>query len=208
MEKLNIQYMSLDELKEYKANPRDNEKAVEKVAKSIEEFGFKVPIVVDGKNEIIAGHTRLKASRRLGLDEVPVIVAEDLSEKQIKAFRIADNKVSEQSTWEKSLLKLELEDLEEEFTGFDDDELADLFDDEEEEEEEEPEIEFTEELGEENNYLVLKFDNSVDWLQAQTIFGLKSVHSLDSRKGFEKKGVGRVIDGTEFMQKMLEGERS
>jgi len=101
-------------------------------------------------------------------------------------------------------LKDELEELEGMFTGFSDDELRSLFEEVEEEEEEQIEMEFTEELGEENNYLVLFFDNSVDWLQAQTVFGLKSVHALDSKEGFEKKGVGRVINGTDFIQKIIE----
>lgn len=206
MEKVQIEYRNIDELKMYKQNPRDNEKAIANVAKSIKEFGFKVPIVVDENDEIIAGHTRLKASERLGLEEVPTIVAKDLTEKQVRAFRIADNKVAEESKWDESLLKLELEELEDVFTGFEQDELDDLFKSEEDEEEEEPEMAFTEELGEENNYLVLFFDNSVDWLQAQTMFGLKSVHALDSREGFEKKGVGRVIDGTAFIQKMIESD--
>ena len=204
MDKLKIEYRNIDDLKMYKSNPRNNEKAISKVAKSIKAFGFKVPIVIDENDEIIAGHTRLMASKKLGLEEVPTVVARDLTDKQVKAFRIADNKVAEEAEWDKSLLKLELEGLEDIFTGFDEDELSDLFDIEQEEIEEEPEMEFTEELGEENNYLVLFFDNSVDWLQAQTAFGLKSVHSLNSKEGFEQKGVGRVINGTEFIQKMIE----
>ena len=82
----------VEELKPYVNNPRFNDDAVEYVANSIKEFGFKVPIVIDKNNEIVAGHTRYKASLALGLDEVPCIVADDLNEEQIKAFRLADNK--------------------------------------------------------------------------------------------------------------------
>ena len=101
----------VEELKPYVNNPRFNDDAVEYVANSIKEFGFKVPIVIDKNNEIVAGHTRYKASLALGLDEVPCIVADDLNEEQVKAFRLADNKVSEKASWNIELLSEELEDL-------------------------------------------------------------------------------------------------
>ena len=110
---MNIVKMKVSELIPYINNPRNNENAVDKVASSIKEFGFKVPIVIDKNNVIVNGHTRLLDSKKLGLEEVPVIVADDLSDAQIKAFRIADNKVSEYATWDEELLKLELEQLEE-----------------------------------------------------------------------------------------------
>jgi len=96
------------DLIEYENNPRNNDEAVEAVAKSIEEFGFKVPIVITSENIIIAGHTRLKASKKLGLDEVPCIIADDLTDEQIKAFRLADNKTAELATWDLSKLEEEL----------------------------------------------------------------------------------------------------
>lgn len=101
----------IDELKPYENNPRFNDDAVEYVANSIKEFGFKVPIVIDKDNVIVAGHTRYKASIELGLDEVPCIIADDLTEEQIKAFRLVDNKVSEKSSWDIELLDEELNDL-------------------------------------------------------------------------------------------------
>ena len=101
----------VEELKPYANNPRFNDDAVEYVANSIKEFGFKVPIVIDKNNEIVAGHTRYKASLALGLDEVPCIVADDLNEEQIKAFRLADNKVSEKASWNFELLDEELANL-------------------------------------------------------------------------------------------------
>ena len=106
---MEIIYKKLKELKPYANNPRKNDDSVELVANSIKEFGFKVPIVVDKNNEIIAGHTRLKATKSLKLDLVPCIVADDLNDEQIKAFRLADNKVAEKSEWDIPLLDLELD---------------------------------------------------------------------------------------------------
>ncbi|MDY0338284.1 MAG: DNA modification methylase [Acholeplasmataceae bacterium] len=105
---MNIVMKQITELQEYENNPRNNEAAVDAVAKSIEEFGFKVPIVVTSENVIIAGHTRLKASIKLGLSEVPCIIADDLTDEQVKAFRLADNKTSELASWDFSKLEEEL----------------------------------------------------------------------------------------------------
>lgn len=103
--------LKVEDLKPYENNPRFNDDAVEYVARSIKEFGFKVPIIVDKDNVIVAGHTRYKASLELGLKEVPCIVADDLTDEQVKAFRLADNKVSEKATWNYELLDDELSDL-------------------------------------------------------------------------------------------------
>lgn len=100
--------MSPGDLTPYEFNPRKNDKSVDKVAASIKEFGFRVPIVVDADNVIVCGHTRLKAALKLGLDTVPVTRADDLTEEQIKAFRLADNKVGESSEWDNDLLGDEL----------------------------------------------------------------------------------------------------
>ena len=108
---MEIVYKKVNELVPYENNPRINDEAVEYVKNSIKEFGFKVPIVIDKNNIIIAGHTRLKASLELGLKEVPCIIADDLSEEQIKAFRLADNKVSEKSQWDFSKLDEELDSI-------------------------------------------------------------------------------------------------
>lgn len=123
MRQLKIEYLEADNLIPYINNPRVNGNAVDAVAGSIAEFGFKNPIIVDRNNVIIAGHTRLLAARKLGLDQVPVIRAEDLTEKQVKALRIADNKTAELSEWDDELLAMELEGLEDMFTGFSDDEI-------------------------------------------------------------------------------------
>ena len=131
MKEMNIIYKNVEEIIPYENNPRNNEEAIEYVANSIKEFGFKNPIIIDKENVIIAGHTRLLACKKLGIEKVPVIVADDLTEEQIKAFRIADNKVSEKAGWDLDKLKLELEDLDFDMTdfGFGDFELSMLLDD-------------------------------------------------------------------------------
>ena len=96
------------DLKPYERNPRRNDEAVEYVAESISAFGFKVPIVIDGDGTVICGHTRLKAAKKLHLAEVPCIVADDLDDEQIKAFRLADNKVAEKAEWDFGFLDKEL----------------------------------------------------------------------------------------------------
>ena len=106
---MQIIYKKLEELHPYKNNPRRNDKAVDAVANSIQEFGFKVPAVINKSGEIIAGHTRYKAAKKLGMKEIPCIIADDLTEEQIRAFRIADNKVGEMAGWDFDLLDEELE---------------------------------------------------------------------------------------------------
>lgn len=103
--------LKTDELIPYVNNPRVNDEAVDFVASSIREFGWKVPIVIDKNNVLVAGHTRLKAAKKLGLETVPCIIADDLTEQQVKAFRLADNKVGEMATWDMDKLMIELEAL-------------------------------------------------------------------------------------------------
>ncbi|UVX33578.1 MAG: ParB-like nuclease domain [Bacteriophage sp.] len=129
MEKTRVTYMDVDSLIPYANNPRLNDNAVDAVAASIKEFGFKVPIVVDGENVIINGHTRLKAAHKLGLTQVPVIVADDLTPAQVKAFRLADNKTSELAEWDIDKLDIELgeiPDIDMGVFGFDDVDFGDF----------------------------------------------------------------------------------
>lgn len=106
-----IVYKRLNEIKPYPNNPRNNDNAVEAVANSIKKFNFQNPIIVDSEGVIVAGHTRYKAAQKLGLQSVPCLVADDLNEEQINAFRLADNKVSELATWDDDLLNIELDNI-------------------------------------------------------------------------------------------------
>lgn len=134
----------INDLKPYGNNPRINDDAVEKVAESIKQFGWKVPAVIDKNNIIVAGHTRLKAAQLLGITKIPCIIADDLTEEQINAFRLADNKTAEFASWDLDKLAAELAEIEDidmasfgfEFAEEDDDEIIE--DDFEEEIPEEP----------------------------------------------------------------------
>lgn len=108
---MNIQNLSLKDIHPYARNPRKNDEAVKNVAASIREFGFLVPLVIDANHEIVAGHTRYKAAQSLGLKTIPCVIADELTEDQIKAFRLADNKVGEMAQWNMDLLPLELADI-------------------------------------------------------------------------------------------------
>lgn len=107
-EKKKIVYKNVSELVPYENNPRNNDDAVDYVANSIKNFHFQVPIVIDKNNVVIAGHTRLKACHKLGIKDVPCIVADDLTPEQVKAFRLADNKTSELAEWDMDKLDIEL----------------------------------------------------------------------------------------------------
>ena len=107
----------LNELTPYKNNPRKNDQAVDAVAASIKAFGFKVPIVIDRDGVIVCGHTRAKAAKKLKLESVPCVVADDLTEEEIKAFRLADNKVGELAEWDLPALDLELAGLDFDMSG-------------------------------------------------------------------------------------------
>jgi DNA modification methylase len=122
---MKVEDLALDSLIPYARNPRKNDGAVDKVAASIKEFGWRSPIVVDEEMVILAGHTRYKAAKKLGLTEAPVHIAEGLTEAQKKAYRIADNRVAEEAEWDYDFLKIELADLDglEDLTGFDAEEL-------------------------------------------------------------------------------------
>ena len=106
-----IVYKRLNEIKPYPNNPRNNDNAVEAVANSIKRFNFQNPIIVDSDGVIVAGHTRYKAAKKLGLKTVPCLVADDLNEEQINAFRLADNRVGELATWDLDTLKVELDNI-------------------------------------------------------------------------------------------------
>jgi len=126
---MNIELWDIDRIRPYEKNPRRNEKAIEAVARSIEQFGFRQPVVIDADGVIVVGHTRYKAALKLGLRQVPVHVAKDLMPKQARAYRIADNKSAEASEWDVELLPVELGELRDggfdvKLLGFSEKELA------------------------------------------------------------------------------------
>lgn len=144
MKEREIQYCNPEELIPYEKNPRDNRAALDAIELSIEEYGFTNPILVNEEKVILAGHTRREAAILAGLEKVPYIVVDGLTEAQQKAYRLADNKLSELSIWDEDLLKEELEDLLDEdydisLTGFSDVDLTDLLKDDEDLEDIEPE---------------------------------------------------------------------
>lgn len=101
----------IDKLIEYARNPRKNDHAVDRVAAAIREFGFRVPVVAKSDGTVVDGHLRLKAAKKLGLTEVPVVLADDMTDLQIKAFRLSVNKMAELAEWDDELLALELGEL-------------------------------------------------------------------------------------------------
>lgn len=144
MKEREVQYCSPEELIPYEKNPRDNRLAIDDVVRSIEEYGFTNPILVNEEKVILAGHTRREAAILAGMEKVPYIVIDGLTEAQQRAYRLADNKLSELALWDEDLLKEELKDLLDEdydisLTGFSDVDLTDLLKDEEDLEDIEPE---------------------------------------------------------------------
>lgn len=126
-----LQYWKLDKFVEYAGNPRKNDHAVDKIAAAINEFGFRIPIVAKSDGLVVDGHLRLKAAKKLGLDTVPVLLADDMTEQQIKAFRLSVNKMADLAEWDEELLALELSELAEfdfdmDLIGFTTEELQEL----------------------------------------------------------------------------------
>lgn len=207
--KMNIVYKPIKELKPYKKNAKKhNKEQVEQIANSIKEFGFTQPVIVDKNNCVVAGHGRILGAKKAGLKQVPTVCLEDLTEEQIKAYRLADNKLNE-SEWDNDLLKQSLDEIAEidmEVFGFAMDSLVD------ETIEVEPDVPFTEILNEENNYIVLKFENKIDWINAMGLLGVEKVKAYPTKKDGNKKsfgdraGVGRVLNGTEVIERLRENE--
>lgn len=203
---MEIKEVSVKEIIPYENNPRKNEDAIQVVMNSIEEFGIKQPLVLDENNVIVVGHTRFEAAKRLGYKSLPCIIASDLSDEQIRAYRLVDNKTNEYAEWDMGLLSGEIDSIfgiDMEMFGFD---LGEG--EEEKKKEEKPDVPFTEVLGEEHNYLVLYFDNEVDWLQVQSLLDIKEVKNLSTRKdgvvkaNMQRKGIGRVLRGNEVLEKL------
>lgn len=194
---LAIEYLPVDALNPYKRNAKKHtDKDINSTAESIKKFGFNDPIGIwSDKNIIVEGHGRLLAAKRLGMDEVPCIRLDHLTDEQRKAYALAHNKTAELSKWFDELLQSELADIEDidmELFGFNLDAVT-------EKDEEPGEVPFTEELLLSHNYIVLYFDNDFDWNVAQEKFGLQKVKDLIPRKG-QRTGIGRVINGKKVLE--------
>lgn len=190
--------VKLSELKPTEYNPRImSKKEAEDLKASIDKFGMVEPIVVNSaenrKNIIIGGHQRYNLLKEMGKETIPVFYVNlpSLEDEQELNLRLNKNN----GHWDLEMLA----DLDEKLltkVGFE--ELHKLFNIEVEK----PDVEFTEELMESHNYIVLYFDNEMDWLQLQTLYPLKKVKALDSKEGFKKMGVGRVVKGRDFINKV------
>ena len=195
---------NLAELTPYAKNAKKHDSTqIANVAESIRQFGFVQPIVIDRDGVIVIGHCRALAAKKLGMKEVPCVCVDDLTPEQVNALRIVDNK-SNESPWDFDILPDELADID--LSGFDFDFGLDK---KKNKEEIDGEVEFSEILGEENNYLVLQFKTDIDWLNAQSIFRLETVKSYSTRKdgkvtkNMERKGVARVLDGAKVLNELL-----
>lgn len=194
MEQLNIVYKSIKQLKPYKKNAKKHPKEqIEQIANSIKEFGFLKhrAVAIDKENVVIEGHGRILAAKKAGLKQVPTVCIDDMTEEQMKAWRLIENKTAE-SGWNKKLLDEEVNQLSELFDmssfGFgltiDDIDIM-----------QEGQREIAPELGEANNYIVLEFDTEQEWDEAQVYFDLKEVKTPDKNPKIRRKGIGRVIKG-------------
>lgn len=202
---LEIQYLPIDELKPYSRNARKHaEKDVKAIAESIKEFGMNDPIGIwSDKNIIVEGHGRLLACKRLGMDKVPCIRLDHLTDEQRKAYALAHNKTAELSTWFDDFLKSEIEEIQDidmSLFGFDLEETTENEAERIVNEEEAGEVEFAQYVDEVSQYIVLKFTSEADWNNAVSMFGLQQVKTYSTRKDGKQNGVGcmglgRVIDG-------------
>lgn len=205
---MKIEKIELSKIIPYEKNAKEHPREqIEQIKRSIEDCGYNDLIAIDENNVIIEGHGRWESLRELGYVEIEVVRLTHLTEEQKKKYRVLHNKLTMNSDFDFDMLEKELADMNEDekaFFGFD------TFDEEfeEDEEEERPEVRFTESLNEKHNYIVLYFDNEVDWLQAETVFGIQRVKELSTRKdGKEMKkprvGIGRVINGAEALSKVI-----
>ena len=205
-----IENVLIGALKAYDRNARTHSpEQVAQIAASMVEFGFTNPVLIDKRGTIVAGHGRVEAAYSIGLEEIPCIRLEHLTEDQVRAYCLTDNKLALNAAWNMDTLAAELKGLEAvgfdmSLTGFSPEELAEIMGDSVEEtdpEEPTPEVEFSEELLHAHNYVVLYFDNPLDWQVAQEKFELKEVKDLIPRKG-QPTGIGRVIRGSEWLNRI------
>lgn len=208
MKKLKVEYIDTSELRPYADNAKiHTAEQVEQIKESIREFGMNDPIAIWKNNEIIEGHGRLIACSELGIEQVPVIRLDGLTDEQRKAYMLVHNQLTMNTGFDETLLNIELEKIgsEVDMTQFG----FEIKEEVEEPEEVKGEIPFTEILGEESNYVVLQFKNDIDWLYAKSVLGIQTVESTSTRKDgkiigkMHRYGVGRVLDGAETLKRLL-----
>lgn len=210
---IKVTYRNIRELKPYKKNAKKHPKEqVERIMNSIKQFGFfeHRAVAIDKDDYVVEGHGRILAAKKAGLAQVPTICLDDMTEEQIKAWRLIENKTAE-SSYDETLINEEINellksDIDMEVFGFRIDALED------ETIEVEPDVPFTEILNEENNYIVLKFNNKIDWLNAMGLFGIEKAKAYPTKKEGNKKsfgmraGVGRVLDGQKALERVQGNE--
>lgn len=200
-----IEWREPKELIPYAKNAKmHDDKQVKNIANSIKRYGWQQPGVVTNDGVLIVGHGRRLAALKLGVKMPVKVIEDDMTDEDIREYRLADNLTNE-SPWDIKLRDLEMADLD--FEDFDFD-IEAAEEEAEKEEKIEGDVPFAEILGEENNYIVLKFKDSVDWLQLESLFELPKVKNYPTRKdgkvseGFNRRGVGRVVDGIDFLNKI------
>lgn len=217
---LKIEFEPTSKLMPYVNNANiHTEEQVEQIANSIKEFGFNDPVAVwtneNGESEIIEGHGRVLAAKKLGLDSLPVIHLDGLSDEARRAYTHVHNQLTRNSEFDFDTLDEELANLNFDWNelGFDVEDFSYIAEELEEqlevEKEQKADVPFTDYIDEEKNYVVLKFDNKKDWLYASSVLELETVKSLPTRKDgvenekFRFKGIGRVLDGINAMKKIV-----
>ena len=207
---MKTELVKIKDLSNDPANVRKHDdRNLEAIKASLKRFGQQKPIVVDGKGIVVAGNGTMTAAKSLGWKEIEIVRTE-LEGADAVAYAVADNRTAEHAVWDddslaKVLVALQTdESIDELVTGFNEQEIEELLntDGKEIEEEDDPEVVFSEHVGELSNYVVLMFNNEIDWLSAQTHFDIKTVSCTKTDgKGYDKV-VGRVIDGSSYLTKL------
>ena len=201
---LKIEYVKTEELKPYANNAKiHTAEQIEQIKDSIKEFGMNDPIAIWKNNEIIEGHGRLIACLELGIEDVPVIRLDELTDEQRRAYMLVHNQLTMNTGFDLDVLKEELDDIVgiamDEY-GFD---IGEIEIDDIDQDILNPEEPIAKELGEANNYVVLEFNTEDEWIDAQKIFNLKRVQTGDENKNIRRHGIGRVINGADVIKRLM-----
>ena len=197
---MKIEQISVNDIKPYSGNAKKHDETqIYNIMESIRQFGFAQPLVIDKDGVLIIGHGRLEASKRLKIEQVPVVRMDELTPEQVDKLRLLDNKLNE-SEWNMDILKEEVPLLD--FSDFNIDWGLSIGIEDIDEENLDPEEPIARELDEANNYIVLEFKTESDWEMAQRVFGLERVQTADKNPKVRRHGIGRVIDGKAIMERL------